>query len=95
LPGVLNVVARKESRTSGDSRDWKLSYTCFKRIGRIWSLRIDLFSSAWNAQLRAFVSWRPQPGATAVNAFSLNWFGIDAYAFPLPLRTHQQVFGED
>ena len=82
LPGVLNVVADKESRTSVDSSDWKLSSTCFKRIGRIWSLRIDLFSSAWNAQLPAFVSWRPQPGATAVNAFSLNWFGIDSYAFP-------------
>ena len=46
LPGVLNVVADKEFRTSDDSSDWKLSSTCFKRIGRIWSLRIDLFSSA-------------------------------------------------
>ena len=32
LPGVLNVVADKEFRTSDDSSDWKLSSTCFKRI---------------------------------------------------------------
>ena len=54
LPGVRNVVADKESLTSDDSSDWRLSFTCFKRIGRIWPLRIDLFSSAWNAQLPAF-----------------------------------------
>ena len=35
LPGVLNVVADKEFRTSNDSSDWKLSSACFKRIGRI------------------------------------------------------------
>jgi hypothetical protein len=36
---------------------------------------VDLFGSFWNAQLPRYVSWRPQPEAMAVNAFSVNWGG--------------------
>ena len=29
-----------------------------------------------------YLSWRPQPGVSAVNAFSLNWSSHAGYAFP-------------
>ena len=29
-----------------------------------------------------FVSWHPQPGAVAVDAFSLSWANMNCYAFP-------------
>jgi hypothetical protein len=43
---------------------------------------VDLFASAWNRQLDFFVSWKPQPEAMAVDAFSINWIILKGYAFP-------------
>ena len=82
LPGTQNVVADRLSRASQDSSDWKLSPSVFSLLRARWSLRVDLFASAWNRQLDQFVSWGRQPDALAVDAFSLDWAGIGAYAFP-------------
>ena len=82
LKGTLNVIADRESRTSCDASDWCIDDLSFSRIRALWPVEIDLFAAAWNARLPLFVSWRPQPGAHAVNAFSLNWSGISAYLFP-------------
>ena len=43
---------------------------------------IDLFASRLNRQVETFVSWKPEPEAWAVDAFSLNWKDIVFYAFP-------------
>jgi hypothetical protein len=75
LAGELNIEADKESRSDTDSSDWKLDQVVFGKIRDIWHIEIDLFNSFWNAQLPKLVSWRPQPGSTAVNAFSVNWGG--------------------
>lgn len=82
LPGVLNVEADRESRSSCDASDWMLNRSVFNTLNSIWPVDIDLFSSHWNAQLHSFVTWRPQPGAAAVNAFSQNWLDHAGYAFP-------------
>lgn len=65
-----------------DSSDWQLDTRIFKKIVTIWDSSIDLFASAWNAHLPSFVSWRPQPGTTSVDAFALSWRNLNAYAFP-------------
>jgi hypothetical protein len=54
----------------------------FQAIDNIWATDVDLFSASWNHQHDRFISWRPQPGAWAVNAFSKNWGEFKAYAFP-------------
>ena len=54
----------------------------FNRINSKFPSQVDLFSSAWNAQLPNFFSWSPQPGAAGVNAFARNWKGLSGYAFP-------------
>lgn len=82
LAGVLNVEADRESRAISDASDWMLDRAIFRELQNIWPTEIDLFSSFWNAQLPAYVSWRPQPESTAVNAFSINWSGLVGYAFP-------------
>ena len=82
LPGVMNVEADRESRSECDSSDWILDRSVFKILSNVWPTDIDLFSSHWNAHLPSFVSWRPQPGASTVNAFSLNWSTHAGYAFP-------------
>ena len=44
---------------------------------------IDLFASRLNFQTRRYVSWFPDPGAFAVDAFSLSWKDFKPYIFPL------------
>ena len=82
LPGSQNFIADQESRRQTDSSDWKLSPAVFAKIASTWELSVDLFASAWNAQLNQFVSWFPQPGAWRVNALSFSWKDLKAYAFP-------------
>ena len=38
---------------------------------------VDLFASRLNAQYECYVSFRPDPEAFAVNAFSLSWQSLD------------------
>jgi hypothetical protein len=54
----------------------------FQKIWALWEPKVDLFASAWNRQLDFFVSWKPQPEAMAVDAFSINWIILKGYAFP-------------
>lgn len=55
LPGSLNLIVDRESRTAMDKSDWKLNSRIFQRILTIWQMEVDLFASAWNAQLPIFV----------------------------------------
>lgn len=82
IPGVTNTIADAESRAGLDASDWKLSLDSFDSIQSLWSIDTDLFASSWNAQLPKFVSWRPQPAAWRINAFSMSWSDIHGYAFP-------------
>ena len=43
---------------------------------------IDLFATPVNHQVPAFVSWRPEPGAVATDAFNVKWDFQLAYLFP-------------
>ena len=43
---------------------------------------IDIFASRLNYQTLPCVSWRPDPQATAIDAFTLNWNYSLIYAFP-------------
>jgi len=82
LANELNFEADSESRASQDASDWRLNRSVFHRISRLHLVDVDLFASAWNAQLSSFCSWKPQPGASNINAFSLNWNTYFDYAFP-------------
>lgn len=82
LPGVLNVIADQESRAGTDGSDWMLDRFVFDRLNDLWRVDVDLFAAPWNSHLESFVSWKPQPGAMATNAFSLNWSELRGYAFP-------------
>jgi hypothetical protein len=82
VAGKLNTIADEESRSGPDSGDWKLDPSVFNRIQELWPSTVDAFATPWNAQLPAFISWHPQPGALAANAFSFNWSEMSAYCFP-------------
>jgi hypothetical protein len=82
LSGVLNALADRQSRMRNESSDWKLQKSTFQLIRALWEPKTDLFPSSWNRQLDRFVSWKPQPEAMAVDAFSLSWTNLEGYAFP-------------
>ena len=43
---------------------------------------VDLFASRINKQFPAYVSYRLDPNALAVDAFAIQWTDIKLYAFP-------------
>ena len=83
LPGVENVIADKRSRNFRDETEWMLNPKVFKELCNLMGTpQIDLFASRLNTQLSDYVSWQPDPGAQAINAFTLDWGGLEFYAFP-------------
>ena len=70
LPGIMNCTADTESRTMRDRTDWKLNPVLFRRIDDLLGpIKVDLFASRITNQCPAYYSWRPDPYATATDAF--------------------------
>ena len=84
FPGQLNVVADKLSRLGQIIQtEWSLLPQVFQEICQRWHRpQIDLFATRFNNKLPLFVSPVPDPTATAIDALSLPWGDLDAYAFP-------------
>ena len=83
LPGANNGIADKESRTMQSSAEWMLNAQVFKYIMHVMGpCQIDLFATRLNHQLDHYVSWRPDPFATATDAFQITWRDYQGYAFP-------------
>ena len=84
LVGSLNVTADYESRHFQMETEWMLDKSVFKNVvlKSGFEPNIDLFVSRVNCQITKFVSWKPQPEAYAVNAFSLDWHHFKPYCFP-------------
>ena len=83
LPGTQNMLADRESRVFNDRTEWMLHQDIFQKLSLLWGpFEIDLFASRLNKQVCTYVSWKPDPGATAVDAFSILWDRKPFYAFP-------------
>ncbi|XP_065064076.1 uncharacterized protein LOC135690441 [Rhopilema esculentum] len=85
IPGKQNIEADRESRRSANtSAEWKLNskilQSCLTDIGLTPS--VDLFASRLNKQFDKFVSFKPEPEAFAIDAFTLDWSTYKFYAFP-------------
>jgi hypothetical protein len=97
LPGALNVQADAASRNDFKyDKEWQLQPAIFQLIkSEIGPVQIDMFASRINAQIENYVSWQPDPGAIAVDAFTLNWSSCThAFFFPpfsLLGRTIQKI----
>ena len=83
IPGVQNEVADRKSRVFNDRHEWMLNKRIFTQLCSFFGTPvIDLFASKLNAQLRRYISWKPDPCAEAVDAFSITWHNTYFYAFP-------------
>ena len=66
-----------------DLHDWKIDPLVFAKLNQLWGPQeVDLFASRLSTQLLRFYSWRPDPQAEAVDAFSQDWSSVKGYAFP-------------
>ena len=84
IPGHLNVIADKLSRLGQTIQtEWSLLPEIFHKVCKKWHRpQIDLFATRFNHKLPQFVSPVPDPLAVAVDALTLPWEDLDAYAFP-------------
>ena len=78
------MIADKLSRLGQTIQtEWSLLPEVFQSICETWHQpQIDLFATRYNHKLPQFVSPVPDPLAVAVDALSLPWEDLDAYAFP-------------
>ncbi|CAH2098732.1 unnamed protein product [Euphydryas editha] len=94
-----NVDADKESRRINPDIEWSLSNEMYQNIVRVLGEPdIDLFASRTNTKCKTYVSWHPDPDASCVDAFTINWHNINFYAFPpftLILRCLQKIVNDE
>ncbi|XP_071943196.1 uncharacterized protein [Antedon mediterranea] len=84
IPGVLNVTADFESRRQNIDTEWMLnSKTLCEVLTKLNVLpTIDLFASRLNKQFDKYISYRQDPYATDIDAFTISWQNILFYCFP-------------
>ena len=84
IPGKENIIADMESRNKNIDIEWMLNPKfLFEVLHDIpFSPTIDLFASRLNKQFDEYVSYRQDPYAKHINAFSLSWTNEKFYSFP-------------
>lgn len=93
-----NKEADEESRKLASETEWELHSSAFQIITQDFNLPdIDLFANRLNKKCEKFISWKSDPEALVVDAFTINWHHIKFYAFPpfaLILRTLQKILND-
>lgn len=78
-----NKEADEESRKVNPDIEWELSKSVYQNIVSSFGRpEIDLFASRTNTKCELFASWKQDPDAMAVDAFTLDWSKYYFYAFP-------------
>ena len=83
--GKVNVLADALSRSRGVVQtEWTLNRDVLQAVWDAWDLKpmVDLFATKFSKRLPVYVSPVPDPEAWGVDALSLDWNGLIAYAFP-------------
>ena len=84
IAGIDSTDADTLSRVFDDQTEWRLDIACYQRIVDYFRCepKCDLFASRLNYQIANYVSWLPDPGTSAVDAFEVDWQGRLMYALP-------------
>jgi hypothetical protein len=92
-----NVEADQESRRNPDI-ELSLNDTAFQMlVKKFGNPEIDLFASRITAKCVNYISWKPDPDAIAVDAFTVSWKSNFFYAFPpftLMLKCVQKIIND-
>ena len=83
-PRQLNVTADTLSRHFEDGIEWQLNSHSFGKLCQaLGNPQVNVFASRINPLIPTYASWKPNPYATYVDAFSINWGQFaNGYAFP-------------
>lgn len=84
IPGRLNIRADCLSRQRQViTTEWSLHPEALEPVWEKWGKPlIDLFATRLNKKMKMFVSPVPDEEAWKVDAMSISWTGLSAYAFP-------------
>ncbi|XP_067204258.1 uncharacterized protein [Linepithema humile] len=83
IASIENSIADTESRIADPDTEWSLSEGAFQEVLKTFGpFNVDLFASLINNKCDSYVSWFPDPGSIAVDAFTLSWRDFSFYAFP-------------
>lgn len=78
-----NIEADEESRRSNIDTEWSLASSAFNRIIDTFGRpHIDLFATKVNAKCPKYISWKRDPEAFNIDAFTIDWSVYFFYAFP-------------
>lgn len=90
-----NTDADAESRNLNIDTEWELSSDAFREIvSKFGNPEIDLFASRINTKCEKYISWKRDPYALNIDAFTINWHDFFFYAFPpfsLVLKVLQKI----
>ena len=83
LPGQQNALADHKFRSPRDRCDWMINPQLFGWIqDQMGPCQVDLFASRLTWQLPRYYSWRIDPEAEAVDAFTQDWSYHRGFANP-------------
>ena len=83
IPGTQNAEADSFSRNFNETTEWRLSTHLFQNISSMFgNPTLDLLASRINYQIDRYISWKPDPKALAIDAFSIKWNTEFYYIFP-------------
>ena len=84
LPGIHNRDADQASRIFNDRTEWMISPHLLTEALSLLAVNpsIDLFASRLHKHFPIFCSWKPDPYAWKIDAFSFPWLQKGLYAFP-------------
>ena len=84
IPGKLNTVADKESRSNHVGTEWMLQTNVLNLALEHLSFKpkIDLLATNINTQFGKYAVFRSDSGAMYIDAFSIDWSDLKFYAFP-------------
>ena len=83
IAGKMNTLADELSRTKVKSTEWSLNQEIIQKIFHLWGQPlVDLFATAENRKAPLFCSWIADQQALAIDALSISWENMFAYAYP-------------
>ena len=90
------MIADYESRKGYKDAEWMLNPEIFQKAVKHLKFKpdIDCFASRLNTQLPKYISYKPDPYAYLIDAFSVHWGFYKCYLFPpfiLIGRTLQKI----
>ncbi|EFA12667.2 hypothetical protein TcasGA2_TC010690 [Tribolium castaneum] len=96
-PQITRKLTLKSRRLKSET-EWQLSDFAYSDIiKRFGYPEIDLFANRHNAKCEKFVAWLRDPGALAIDAFTVSWEDYYFYAFPpfsVVLRTLRKIISD-